>query len=83
MWGCFATGNEKYDVILANINRNILLEDISKYVKVLKSGGTLLLSGFYQSDIDVINEQCTVNNLIKKTIKEDNNWVAVAYTLSN
>ena len=76
-------GEETFDIILANINRNILLEDISKYAKVLKPGGTLLLSGFYQSDIDVIEKECTVNNFAKKTIKEDNNWVAIAYTMSN
>ncbi len=75
-------GNESFDVILANINRNILLEDINKYVKVLNPNGTLMLSGFYNSDIDVIDKECSKNNLIKKSIKEDNNWVAIAYTLS-
>ncbi len=75
-------GNTQFDIILANINRNILLEDISKYCQVLKKGGTLLLSGFYQHDIEAINEVCSVNNLLQKGIKEDNNWVAVAYMLS-
>lgn len=76
-------GDEIYDVIFANINRNILLQDISKYTKVLKPGGTLLLSGFYQSDIEKIDKVCNVNNLVKKHLKEDNNWVAIAYTLTN
>ncbi len=75
-------GNESYDIIIANINRNILLEDINKYVKVLKPQGTLMLSGFYNSDIDVIDKECANNNLTKNSIKEDNNWVAIAYTLS-
>ncbi len=75
-------GNESFDVILANINRNILLDDINKYAKVLNPNGTLMLSGFYNSDIDVIDKECAKNNLIKKSIKEDNNWVAIAYTLS-
>ena len=74
-------GEQKFDVILANINRNILLEDISKYKKVLNDGGTLLLSGFYNNDLEVIDKECKLNNLIKKTAKEDNNWVAVAYML--
>ncbi len=74
---------EKFDIILANINRNILLQDIKNYVSVLNSGGTLLLSGFYRSDLEKIDEVCTVNNLVKKSIKEDNKWVGVAYMLSN
>ncbi|TLX71528.1 50S ribosomal protein L11 methyltransferase [Labilibacter sediminis] len=74
---------EKYDVILANINRNILLEDIKNYAAVLKSGGTLILSGFYQTDLDVIDAECNNNNLSKISIKEQNNWVGVAYTHTN
>ncbi len=74
-------GDQKFDIILANINRNILLEDISKYKQVLSDGGTLLLSGFYTNDLVAIDKECTANNLIKKTLKEDNNWVAVAYML--
>ncbi len=72
-------GEEKYDIILANINRNILLDDIKNYVSVLKDGGTILLSGFYNKDIDVIEPECIKNNLKKIGIKEDNNWVAIAY----
>ncbi|MGB5667675.1 MAG: 50S ribosomal protein L11 methyltransferase, partial [Maribacter sp.] len=45
--------NQKYDVILANINRNILLVDIPIYVRCLNKNGTLILSGFYQNDIQV------------------------------
>ena len=74
-------GQQKFDVILANINRNILLEDISKYKQVLNDGGTLLLSGFYTNDLVAINKECNANNLIKKIVQEDNNWVAVAYML--
>lgn len=76
-------GDQKFDVILANINRNILLEDISKYKQVLNNGGTLLLSGFYSNDLEAIEKECNMNNLIKKTVQQDNNWVAVAYTEIN
>ncbi|MGQ1787209.1 MULTISPECIES: 50S ribosomal protein L11 methyltransferase [unclassified Saccharicrinis] len=76
-------GSETFDIVLANINRNILLEDINKYTKVLRNGGTLLLSGFYLSDLETIEKECNVNKLIKKSVKEDNQWVAVAYTLSD
>ncbi len=75
-------GQETYDIILANINRNILLADIEKYVSVLKKNGSLYLSGFYNSDIDVIDAKCTQSNLEKISVKEDNNWVSIAYTLS-
>ncbi len=75
--------NEKFDIILANINRNILLEDISKYMKVLNDGGTLILSGFYKKDLEVIDKECNSYNLKKKTVLDDNNWVAVSYMLSN
>jgi ribosomal protein L11 methyltransferase len=75
-------GKEQYDIILANINRNILLEDISKYVNVLKKEGILLLSGFYNNDLTIINEECSKHYLKKLSVKEDNNWVAVAYILT-
>lgn len=70
---------KQYDVILANINRNILLEDIKRYRACLTEGGTLLLSGFYNSDIDIIDNECTNNKLKKISVKEDNNWVALSY----
>ncbi len=57
-----------YDRIIANINRNILLEDIKIYSKCLKSGGKLYLSGFYTEDISMIEEECNANNLKKETI---------------
>lgn len=49
---------KKYDVILANINRNILLEDIPIYTTCLKKGGFLFLSGFYLEDLDAISSKC-------------------------
>lgn len=44
----------KYDVVIANINRNILLDEISEYAQRLQSGGYLLLSGFYSADIPIL-----------------------------
>ena len=68
-----------YDVIIANINRNILLNDMQVYVDCLNPGGTLLLSGFYEEDIPAIDESCSSKGLklIKKHQK--NNWVALKY----
>jgi len=71
--------NQKYDVILANINRNILLTDIPAYVKCLNCNGQLFLSGFYKEDIRYITEICTENGLVLEKNLEKNNWVAVKY----
>ncbi len=72
--------HQQYDVIIANINRNILLNDIPSYVKVLKSGGTLLLSGFYAEDVPTIDALASEYqlNLISKT--ERNKWVGLQYS---
>jgi ribosomal protein L11 methyltransferase len=69
----------EYDVIIANINRNILLQDMAQYTACLNKGGTLLLSGFYEEDIPHIDAACTENGLkfVKKLTK--NNWVALKY----
>jgi len=68
-----------YDLIIANINRNILLKDMSVYANSLKENGTLLLSGFYTEDIEKINEFAEVNGLqqVKKLVR--NNWVGLKY----
>lgn len=73
-------GNKKYDVIIANINRNILLNDIPTYVKCLNPNGILFLSGFYTEDIPVITSKCTESGLRFNTNLERNNWVAMKYT---
>lgn len=71
--------NRKYDVIIANINRNILLTDMNTYTQCLTSNGILLLSGFYQEDIPIIDKEVAQYGLtLEKTI-ERNNWVALKY----
>jgi len=70
---------KKYDVILANINRNTLLKDISVYSKCLNSGGTLILSGFYRQDLDVISLKCEEYGLKFAKKLEKNNWVSAKY----
>lgn len=71
--------DQNYDIILANINRNILLSDISVYVKHLKKGGVLLLSGFYKEDIGLISKECLAHGLSFQENAEKNNWVATKY----
>ncbi len=68
-----------YDIILANINRNILLEDLPAYVRCLEKGGILFLSGFYLSDLDTISSKCSTLGLQFEKNLEKNNWVAAKY----
>jgi ribosomal protein L11 methyltransferase len=71
-----------FDVILANINRNVLLEDMNVYAEHLKSEGFLLLSGFYADDYEVISQSVKSCGFIpdKKNIK--NSWVAARFIKS-
>ena len=71
----------KYDRIIANINRNILLEDISVYAASLNPGGKLFLSGFYTEDIKAIEEECNRYGLKPEEQLERENWAAVSFTL--
>lgn len=71
--------NKKYDLIIANINRNILLNDIKTYVKNLNEEGVLLLSGFYKEDISVIEDETSKYGLYLTKSLERNNWVALKY----
>ncbi len=68
-----------YDLIIANINRNILLNDMQAYVDCLNKGGILLLSGFYNEDIPFIDTCCTEKGLTYVKKLERNNWVSLKY----
>tara|TARA_R110002020_G_scaffold332766_1_gene548189 strand:+ start:2191 stop:3027 length:837 start_codon:yes stop_codon:yes gene_type:complete len=68
-----------YDLIIANINRNILLEDIPTYASCLNQEGVLLLSGFYTEDIPTITSQCNTHGLNFIMNFEKNNWVACKF----
>jgi len=70
---------KQYDIIIANINRNILQQDISKYAACLNKNGTLYLSGFYNEDIPIIEEECNKNLLILAKKIERNNWVSLKF----
>jgi len=66
---------KKYDLIIANINKNVLLQDIPTYASCLNAKGTLLLSGFYASDIEDIKRVCTSVQLEYTSHLEKENWV--------
>jgi ribosomal protein L11 methyltransferase len=71
--------DKKYDLIIANINRNILLNDMQTYVDCLNKEGVLLLSGFYNEDIPFIDASCTEKGLTYVKKFERNNWVSLKY----
>jgi ribosomal protein L11 methyltransferase len=71
--------DKKYDLIIANINRNILLNDMQSYVDCLNLKGTLLLSGFYEQDIPVIETCCSEKGLTYVKRFQRNNWVSLKY----
>lgn len=71
--------DKKYDVIIANINRNILLTDMRTYTNCLNKNGVLLLSGFYKDDIAIIDKEVSKYDLKLETYLEKNNWVALKY----
>ena len=70
-------GSENYDIILANINRNILISDIPTYVSVLNKGGKLLLSGLCFFDVDDILEVCNEQNLTLKNKQQREEWMSL------
>ncbi|GGG27810.1 ribosomal protein L11 methyltransferase [Dokdonia pacifica] len=71
--------DKTYDLVIANINRNILLQDIPAYAMTLPTDGILLLSGFYTEDIALITEKCNENGLYFVGNYERNNWVACKF----
>lgn len=73
--------DKRYDVIIANINRNILLNDMKAYASCLSTGGLLFLSGFYEEDIPFIDESCQQNGLQLQAKHQKDNWVALKYEM--
>jgi ribosomal protein L11 methyltransferase len=71
--------DQKFDIILANINRNILLNDLPAYVKSLRKDGSILLSGILVSDKEVIKESAKKNDLVPVDERTDQNWIALNY----
>ncbi len=71
---------QEFDVILANINRNILLDQIESYASVLKNGGYIFFSGFYETpDLEMIQSHCEKFGLQYQNHKKMDNWVAAKF----
>jgi len=71
--------DQAFDIIIANINRNILMDDIKNYAKVLKTKGILLLSGLYDKDLPMIKEEAEYNKLDYISFQEKRNWIAAKF----
>ena len=72
--------NEEYDIILANINRNILLDQIGRYAEVLKAEGKIFFSGFYLDlDLSMITAECAKYGIKYVDHKQNGDWVAAQF----
>lgn len=76
-----AIGGRMFDVILANINRNILLADMHIYAAALHPNGMLVLSGFYTEDLEIIQNKAQSLDLQYEFHTYANNWVAAVFRL--
>ncbi|WLD24923.1 50S ribosomal protein L11 methyltransferase [Flavobacterium dauae] len=74
-----ADKTNKYNLVIANINRNILLNDMQAYAKTLKTGGTILFSGFYTEDVTAIEEAANQQNMFLDHQLERNNWASLKF----
>jgi ribosomal protein L11 methyltransferase len=74
---------EKFDIILANITRNVVLTELPIYAKHLRPGGLILLSGFFEHDLDEIFERTEPNGLVYISHKNKNNWISPIFKKNN
>ncbi len=79
--GAELLNNCSYDIILANINRNILLNDMEAYTKTMRTGSQIAFSGFYTSDISHIDTKARTLGLRLLRQSEKNNWAALVYKM--
>ena len=71
--------NRQFDIIIANINRNILLRDMHEYVKCLKKGGKIFFSGFYEADLQLIRKEAERLGLSYLNHIKKNEWTAAVF----
>lgn len=76
-------GNKYYNIIYANINKNVLITDIPVYATHIHQGGKLVLSGFYKEDFDDINKIATANGLQLTNRRKKNKWLMLSYLKLN
>ena len=72
-------GDEKFDIIFANIHKNVIINDLPVYTGVLNHNGTIYLSGFYHQDMPEIKRKAESLGLTEKLVQEKNQWVAYIF----
>ena len=75
----YLPGNEKFDIVFANIHKNVLINDLPAYSEVLQPGGLLIMSGFYTEDIHDIKTRAKSLGLKDSGFKTKNKWVAYSF----
>ena len=68
-----------FDLVMANINRNILLADMPAMCEVLAKGGCLLLSGFYASDVEALTDEAKRLGLTPQSMTSIGDWVSLSF----
>lgn len=74
---CDTKPDQRADLLLANINRNIILADMREYAAALKPGGTMIISGFYTEDVGLLTESAALLGLTRIDQKTRDNWCAL------
>ena len=70
---------EKFDIVFANINLNVLLEDVEAYANVLKPGGIIIFSGFYEEDLKLLDNTAKPFGLTLNKTKIRDHWMAAIF----
>ena len=71
------TIDSRFDIVIANINRNILLQDMERFVSVMNDGGTLILSGFYEADIPMLEDKAKTLGLTLLLTRKEGEWACM------
>lgn len=72
--------DKPFDVVMANINRNILLNDMPRFARVMAPKATLLLSGFYTADTPLLQQEAERQGLTLDSVRQDGEWACMVFT---
>ena len=72
-------GTETFEIIFANIHKNVIINDLPVYESVLQSGGKIYLSGFYTHDMPDVKAKAESLGLVEAGFQEKNNWVVYTF----
>lgn len=71
--------SDSFDIVIANINRNILLADMKHYAAAMHKGSEIFMSGFYTEDMDVLQEEARKHGLRFRGFADNNNWAMMKF----